>query len=102
MDSLNGLDRLLGAEAKATELIKAAENEASSILSQAQEDIHKIEKTRLMDERLTLEKEYLKNQADIAATMKSRLEEYTALLESTPMDEVLFEKSCKNLISQEA
>jgi len=102
MDSLNGLDKLLGAEAKATELLHAAENEASSILSQAQEDIHKTEKTRLMDERSALEKEFSIYQENNASKLKSRLEEYIALLESTPIDEASFKKSCRNLISHEA
>lgn len=102
MDSLNSLDRLLEAEAKATVLIKEAETEASSILSQAQEDTHKTEKNRLAEERQAMEKEFSASQAEVADKLKRTLEEYTTLLDSIPLDKYLFEQSCKTLISHGA
>ena len=102
MDSLNGLDRLLGAEAKATELIKAAEAEAGAILSQAQEDIHKTEKNRLAQERSAMEAEYSAFKEKSAGGLKRRLEKYVELLNSIPPDKAAFEASCKTLISRGA
>ena len=102
MDSLNGLDRLLDAEAKATELIKVAEAEAGSILSLAQEDIHKTEKMRLVKERSAVEAEFSAFQTEVADRLKRTLEEYVALLDSIPPDKKLFEQSCKTLISHGA
>jgi len=102
MDSLNGLDRLLEAEAKATGLITTAETEASSILGQAQEDIHKTEKTRLAEERSAMDTEFSALRSEVAKKLKHTLEEYTALLDSIPPDKLSFEQSCKALISHEA
>lgn len=102
MDSLNGLDRLLEAEAKATDLIRAAEAEASAILSRAQEDIHKTEKNRLTQERSAMEEEYSAFQEKSAGSLKRKLEKYVELLNSIPPDKAVFEESCKTLISHGA
>ena len=102
MDSLNGLDRLLEAEAKATELIRAAEAEASIILGQAQEDIHKTEKNRLAQERSAMEAEYSAFREESAGSLKRRLENYVELLNSIPPNKAAFEESCKTLISHGA
>ena len=51
MDSLDGLDRLLEVEKRASDLMRLAESEASLVIGRAQDETKKVEKKALVDAR---------------------------------------------------
>lgn len=99
MDSLNGLDKLLEAEAKAAALIKDAEAEAGAIISEASETVHATEKEALAK----LGTEQAAALADFARETSAKLEkalaDYKNELKSLPRDEKAFERACRTLMA---
>ena len=99
MDSLNSLDRLLEAEAKAAELIRAAEAEAGSILSEAGEALHAVEKARVAELRSRHDAAITASESEVKQKLKSELDDYGKRLEAIPVDEAAFARSCRIFMS---
>ena len=99
MDSLNGLDKLLEAEAKAAVLIKDAEAEAGAIISNASEDVRAREKGKLS-------KLYAEQESALAAfaietnqKLKSALDNYKETLKTLPQNEEALARACRAFMS---
>lgn len=102
MDSLNGLDKLLDAEAKAAALIKDAETEAASIASKAIEDAHKKEKERLGGLNAEKESAIAAFREATESKLKVALDEYGKTLASLPQDQDALALACRSFMSAEA
>ncbi|HWR11581.1 MAG TPA: hypothetical protein VN445_07160 [Rectinemataceae bacterium] len=102
MDSLNGLDRLLEAEAKAAALIREAETEAGVIVGQARDNAHSKEKERLTKLHAEQESELASFTSEIAEKLKDELDEYEKGFIVTHLDERLFATTCGRFMSSEA
>ncbi|MCX7026266.1 MAG: hypothetical protein NT061_01980 [Spirochaetes bacterium] len=98
MNSLNGLDRLLEAEKRASGLLHDAEIEASLVIGQAQGEAKKAEKKALADSRAILEKESALTETQAEAALKSELEAYRQGLEALPRDEAAFGRLCASIL----
>jgi len=99
MDSLNGLDRLLETEARASELILEAENEAGAIVGKANDEARAKEKLILSELGAALEAALLAFGSEVKLKSQSELEAFRSLLASSPRNEDAFARSCGKFLS---
>lgn len=95
MDSLNGLDKLLEAEAKAAALIKEAEAEAGAIINEASEKVQALEKESLAKLRAEQATAFAAFTQETNAKLEKALADYKNELISLPRDEKAFERACR-------
>lgn len=100
MDSLDGLDRLLEAEAKAAGLIRQAETEAGAIVGKAREETHATEKRRLAELRAEGEAAFAASGTEIRTKLQRELEAYGKSLADAPLNEAAFASSCWEFLSR--
>lgn len=98
VDSLDGLDRLLEAEKRATEFLHGAETEAGLLVGKAQEEAKKTEKQALVDAKTRLEREAERREAEAEASLKTELEGYRSALEALPRDQAAFGRVCSQTL----
>jgi len=99
VDSLNGLDKLLEAEARAAALIKDAEAEAGSIVSKASEDVRAREKEKLSKLHLEQESALAAFSIKTNQTLKGALDDYREALKALPLDEEALARACRAFMS---
>jgi len=99
MDSLNGLDKLLEAEAKAAALIRDAEAEAVSIVSNASEDVRVREKGKLSKLHAEQESALAAFAIETNQKLKSALDDYREALKTLPRDEEALARACRAFMS---
>jgi vacuolar-type H+-ATPase subunit H len=99
MDTLNGLERLLVAEARASELIDRAEIEAGNIIGKAREAALVSERQSLTEMSAALESGILDFGMEIKSKSRSELDEFQRLLSSAPLNEDSFARSCRKFMS---
>lgn len=98
MDSLDGLDRLLEAEKRASGLLHDAEAEAGLLIGQAQEEAKKAERKALAESRAAFEKEESETEAKAEADLKAELDAYGKGLEAGPRDSAAFGRLCASIL----
>ena len=99
MDSLNGLDKLLEAEAKAAAFIKDAEAEAAAIVSKASEDVHAREKEGLAKIKAEQASALAAFTQETNAKLEKALDDYRKELKSLSQDEKALARECRTFMS---
>jgi len=94
VDSLDGLDRLLEVEKRASDLMRLAESEASLVIGRAQDETKKVEKKALVDARARFEREAADVESKSETALKDELDAYRAGLSALPRDEESFKRLC--------
>ena len=102
MDSLDGLDRLLEAEKKASGLIHEAETEAGLLIGQAQDEAKKAERKALAEVRASLTQEETETGTRSQAALAAELDDYRKGLETQARDQVAFGRLCASILFPEA
>ena len=102
MDSLDGLDRLLEAEKKASGLIQEAETEAGLLIGQAQDEAKKAERKALADVRASFTQEEAETDTRSQADLAAELDAYGKGLENQVRDQVAFGRLCASILFPEA
>lgn len=99
MQSLNGLDRLLEAEAKAAALIQEAEAKAAAIVGAAREEARSRESEELGRVHAGQASAYAEARAEAARTLRVELEDFGKRLASAPRDQASLAAACEGYLS---
>ena len=98
MDSLDGLDRLLEAEKKASGLMHNAETEAGLLVGLAQDEAKKTERKALAEARASFTTEETETRARAGTALAAELEAYGKRLEAQPRDQAAFGRLCTSIL----
>jgi hypothetical protein len=98
VDSLEGLDRLLEAEKRASGLLHDAEAEAGLLIGQAQDEVKKAERKALAESRSAFDKEEAESEIQAEAALKAELDAYGKGLEAQPRDHAAFGRLCVSIL----
>lgn len=99
MQSLNGLDRLLEAEAKAAAMIQEAEAKAAAIVGAAREETRSRENGTLARMHAEQASAYAEARAEASRTLRSELEDFGKRLASAPRDQASLVTACEGYLS---
>lgn len=102
MDSLDGLDRLLEAEKRASELMREAETEAGLLIGQAQDEAKKAERKAIAEARASFASEKAETGTRAQAALSAELDAYGKGLEAQIRDQAAFGQLCTSILFPEA
>ena len=98
MQSLNGLDRLLEAEAKAAAMIREAEAKAAAIVGAAREEARAREHETLARVHADQAAAYDQARAEVAGTLRAELEDFGKRLAAAPREQAALAEACEGFL----